>query len=79
MVTKDGAAQLIDLGLCIQVPEGWEEGFHLKLQHGGKSSYMCPEVAQERDAFDRFAADIWSLGVCLYTMLTSRPLYQSCQ
>lgn len=39
-------------------------------------SYLAPEVVYE-EPHDPFAADVWSLGVCLYTMLTGRPLYSS--
>jgi len=36
--------------------------------------YMSPEVVDE-EAFDPYASDIWSLGICLYTLCTGRPLY----
>ena len=36
--------------------------------------YVCPETVLEL-ATDPFAADVWSLGVVLYILLTHRPLY----
>ena len=39
----------------------------------GKAYYMAPEVANE-EAYDAFAADIWSLGIMLFIMLTDSPL-----
>lgn len=74
---QNGAAQLIDMDLCVQVPEAWKEGDRLVLQHRGKQSYISPELAQKVATCDPFAADIWSLGVCLYTMLTGKSLYTS--
>ena len=41
----------------------------------GKPGYVAPEVMRE-EACDPFASDVWSLGVCLYAMLTGRPLYR---
>ena len=52
---------------------------------GGKPNYAAPECvyntcknpsSSSTSAFDPFAADIWSLGVCLFMLLTGRPLYQ---
>ena len=78
--------QIIDLGMAVSIPEP-EEGddddmpVHItNLRCCGKPGYMSPEVvrAQEK-AYDPFAADIWSLGVCLYMMLTGKPLYHDVQ
>jgi len=37
----------------------------------GKPSLLPPEIVKEEPC-DPYAADIWSLGVCLYTMCTGR-------
>jgi serine/threonine protein kinase len=39
-----------------------------------KHSYVSPEGAYGT-VLDWHAADAWSLGICLYIMLTARPLY----
>ena len=41
---------------------------------GGKRGYIAPECV-DGTVSDWLAADIWSLGICLYTMLTRHPLY----
>ena len=42
----------------------------------GKPAYMSVEVANGT-VTDRLAEDVWSLGICLYAMLTGRLLYTS--
>jgi serine/threonine protein kinase len=39
----------------------------------GKAYYMAPEVVNQQ-AYDAFAADMWSLGIMLFIMLTGSPL-----
>ena len=41
---------------------------------GGKPGYVSPEAIYG-SVLDWHAADCWSLGICLYIMLTRRPLY----
>ena len=83
MVTGSGeesSATIIDMGMCLQVPHAsgsnGEPVFLTGRPCHGKPGYLSPESVRE-DACDPFASDVWSLGVCLYTMLTGRPLYSS--
>jgi len=67
-----GGLMLIDLGMCLQVPRAAGRDdyrsrpiIHITPQRcRGKPSFVSPEVVRE-EAFDPFAADIWSAGICL--------------
>jgi len=80
----EGEIEVIDLGMCLQVPHMEEEdseGHRLPVfLHAesckGKPNYLSPERVREEE-FDAFSSDIWSLGVCFYTLLTGRPVYSS--
>ena len=41
----------------------------------GKVAYMAPEV-YAGESFDGFAADVWSMGICLFIMLFHVPPYR---
>ena len=45
---------------------------------GGKPGYVAPEVVAGT-VRDWRAADVWSLGVCLYNMLTGMAIYSDPQ
>ena len=73
-----GRVLIIDLGLCLALGQA-PDGRYLKLppvRALGKPSYIAPELYRRR-ASDGFSADLWSLGVILYVMLTGVPLYSS--
>jgi len=77
MFDGHGDACLIDLGLSLRVPKEEEGPVRVVPQRcRGKRSYVAPEMVLEV-AYDPYAADVWSLGVCLYVMLTGSPLYNS--
>ncbi|KAE8968343.1 hypothetical protein PR003_g24032 [Phytophthora rubi] len=42
-------------------------------RHVGKKYYMAPEIVAG-DLYDPKAADVWSLGIVLFIMLTGSPL-----
>lgn len=69
---------LIDLGLAVSLQQEQEQegGMGGSSRLRGKPSYVSPEVVQGR-CNDALAADMWSLGVCLFTLLTGCPLYAS--
>lgn len=44
--------------------------------HVGTPAYMCPEQAAGAEEASSFAADIYSLGATLYTLLTGKAAFQ---
>ena len=68
VLVKDGICKISDFGLAI------DTNLHPKSQEiVGKRFYMAPEVVQG-DWYDPKAADIWSLGILLFILLTGSPL-----
>lgn len=64
IINDKNKVKLIDFGFSVQVAED------SKLRIAcGTPSYMSPEIVQKRD-YNGFAADVWSLGILLYVMVT---------
>ena len=72
LLNKAGDVKLIDFGLSHVYPRNADGSIDrsTKLRDVcGSKSYAAPEVLASR-GYDGFAADMWSLGVCLFAMLS---------
>lgn len=65
-----GRCKLGDLGLATRAVRE-HGGPHLL---AGKKYYMAPEVAAGAASYDPKAADVWSLGILFFILLTGSPL-----
>jgi serine/threonine protein kinase len=64
LIDEKGMVKIIDFGFSVCTPPD----SRLKI-YCGTPSYMCPEIVTKKD-YSGFQADIWSLGVLLYLLLT---------
>jgi len=73
LLNETGALKLIDFGLSHVYPRG-ADGTTIDRSKPlrdvcGSKSYAAPEVLAQR-GYDGYAADMWSIGVCLFAMLS---------
>mmetsp|Transcript_40591 Transcript_40591/g.131395 ORF Transcript_40591/g.131395 Transcript_40591/m.131395 type:complete len:406 (-) Transcript_40591:267-1484(-) len=72
LLTREGTVKVIDFGLSHQYQRGADGAFDRSApltDMCGSKSYAAPEVLSGR-GYDGFAADVWSLGVSLFAMLS---------
>jgi len=72
LLTKDGVVKVIDFGLSHIYAKGPNGDFDRSVplrEMCGSKSYAAPEVLSGV-GYDGFLADVWSLGVCLFAMLS---------
>ena len=72
LLTSDGTVKVIDFGLSHIYAKGGDGEFDrsvLLKEMCGSKSYAAPEVLAGA-GYDGFAADVWSLGVSLFAMLS---------
>ncbi|OWY95607.1 Serine/threonine protein kinase [Phytophthora megakarya] len=62
-----GVCKIADFGLATRTDQ-------LCVERVGKAYYMAPEVVAPRVAYDPKAADVWSLGIILFILVTGSPL-----
>jgi len=70
LVSDRQRVKVIDFGFGIRTPED----VPLKI-FCGTSSYMAPEIVRKSE-YNGFKADIWALGVALYTMACLEPPFR---
>jgi serine/threonine-protein kinase len=71
MIGFDGVVKLLDFGIA-QAQGDPTRGGQTRLE--GKLAYLAPEQIRKKRVDGR--SDIFSLGVCLYEVLTGRPLFK---
>jgi len=70
-ITKDDVCKIGDFGQALRLELVKGRSF----QRAGKVGYMSPEALAGKPV-DAIAADVFSLGVCLFIMLTGSPPWQ---
>ncbi|KDO29827.1 serine/threonine protein kinase [Saprolegnia parasitica CBS 223.65] len=66
LLTKDNVCKVCDFGLAVPLPG-------VATETVGKLNYMAPEV-HAGDVYDPALADVWSLGMMLFIMISGVPL-----
>ena len=67
-LADDGAFKIADFGMSVAADQVCRNA-------AGKAYYMAPEVVARRP-YDPMQADVWSLGVVLFILLTGSPLVE---
>jgi len=74
LLNEQGVIKVIDFGLSHVYPRGADGSVDRSKRLRdvcGSKSYAAPEVLSNRtEGYDGYAADLWSLGVCLFAMLS---------
>ncbi|RLN57027.1 hypothetical protein BBJ29_001358 [Phytophthora kernoviae] len=74
ILLRNGRAVIADFGLCVQAGSS-PSGSFLCDETVGKHYYMAPEIVA-RERYDPRKADIWSVGIAFFILLTSSPPFE---
>ncbi|RLN89681.1 hypothetical protein BBJ28_00004648 [Nothophytophthora sp. Chile5] len=77
ILLRDGRAVIADFGLCVQHLDSTtaETGGFCCDGTVGKHYYMAPEIVA-RERYDPRRADVWSVGIAFFILLTSSPPFE---
>jgi serine/threonine protein kinase len=70
LLASSGSVKLSDFGLGIMVTEAMLGQKGILNTTCGTPNYVAPEVIDKKGGYDGGPADVWSLGVCLYVILS---------
>ncbi len=70
LLSDENQAVICDFGLACDLDT-------LQSDRVGKDFYRAPEVSDATTEYDPAAADMWSLGIILFILLTGQPLLES--
>jgi len=74
MLCNGGRVVIIDFGLCIRVDmESRDATVQHHMGQYGKKLYVAPEILQNISHYNGYLADLWSVGVILFILLTGVP------
>jgi serine/threonine protein kinase len=68
LLDSEDRCVITDFGLCCECADGQKQ-----TQKVGKGFYIAPEIYADSGAYDAKRADVWSLGVILFIMMTGAP------
>ena len=70
LLASSGSVKLSDFGLGIMVTDAMLGQKGILNTTCGTPNYVAPEVIDKKGGYDGGPADVWSLGVCLYVILS---------
>lgn len=93
LMTRQNTLKIVDLSSAVRVPyvdpsnvdwvtdvsEGTTRRLMLKHGTGGRLMYLAPELLSDQAAFDGYACDLYSAGICLFILTVGLAPFKCAQ